>query len=222
MSSVPFSASPRRACHRTLPRVLSRPLFSILLAATASAQCTMEWVPSASVPGVDHWVRAITAWDPDGAGPASEVVVIGGRFTSGGPVAAQMVVSFDFATGTWSAMGDGFSDGGYPEMEAFATLPNGDLVAGGDFTRSGSTVVNGIARWDGTAWQPLGSGMNGPVFSLAVTPARDLIAGGAFTLAGGVAANNIARWDGTAWHPLGAGVNSSVTALAVLPNGDVA
>jgi hypothetical protein len=30
-------------------------------------------------------------------------------------------------------------------------MPNGDLVAGGDFITAGGVAANGIARWDGTA-----------------------------------------------------------------------
>ena len=57
-------------------------------------------------------------------------------------------------------------------------------------------TANHIARWDGTAWHPLGSGMNGFVDALAFGPDGSLYAGGKFTTAGGVTANGIARWDG--------------------------
>jgi hypothetical protein len=38
-----------------------------------------------------------------------------------------------------------------------ATLPNGDLVAGGIFTSPASYV----ARWNGTSWSALGTGLSG-------------------------------------------------------------
>jgi hypothetical protein len=82
-------------------------------------------------------------------------------------------------------------------------------------------VANRIARWDGSAWSSLGSGMNGSVRALALLSNGDLVAGGGFTTAGGVSANNIARWNGAAWAPVGSGFNGSVDALTVLPNGDL-
>src|SRR6185436_6679524 len=83
-----------------------------------------------------------------------------------------------------------------------------------------------IAKWDGTSWSPLGSGMNGSVWALVehddgTGPA--LYAGGDFTTAGGVAANRIARWNGASWSALGSGVagttTPSVRALVVHDDG---
>ena len=42
------------------------------------------------------------------------------------------------------------------------------LVAGGDFTTAGGVSASRIARWNGTAWSPLGTGMNNAVEALAV------------------------------------------------------
>ena len=44
---------------------------------------------------------------------------------------------------------------------------------------------------------PLGSGIVGGVYALAVLPGGDLIVGGQFVAAGGVAANSIARYSST-------------------------
>jgi hypothetical protein len=35
------------------------------------------------------------------------------------------------------------------------------LFAAGWFTRAGAAAVNRIARWDGSSWAPLGSGVSG-------------------------------------------------------------
>ncbi|MFQ5599744.1 MAG: hypothetical protein ACE5G2_04230 [Candidatus Krumholzibacteriia bacterium] len=91
---------------------------------------------------------------------------------------------------------------------------DGGLIAGGDFTMAGGVVAYNIARWDGTSWSPLGTGMNDAVFTLAVHEG-DLIAGGWFTWAGGGFAAYIARWDGSSWSPLGSGLNGRVRALLV-------
>jgi hypothetical protein len=70
-----------------------------------------------------------------------------------------------------------------------------------------------IAKWDGTAWSALGSGVELPqgdpvVDALEVFdedgagPALPtLIVGGAFTIAGGNPAYTCARWDGSSWIP---------------------
>jgi hypothetical protein len=71
-----------------------------------------------------------------------------------------------------------------------------------------------VARWDGTTWSPLGTGMNGVVRALAVDRSGNLYAGGSFTTAGGVSASRIAKWNGTSWSALGAGVNQNVYTLA--------
>ncbi|MFZ9882259.1 MAG: hypothetical protein ACO3QC_12755, partial [Phycisphaerales bacterium] len=105
-------------------------------------------------------------------------------------------------------------------------MPNGDIVVGGDFTSAGGVAAQYIARWDGTRWSALGSGLDGPVRCLAVLPNGDLIVGGTFSTAGGQPSLRLARWNGSAWSRnsgsfLGTAL-SSVDAIAVLPNGGFA
>jgi hypothetical protein len=94
----------------------------------------------------------------------------------------------------------------------------GDLIVGGEFTQAGNVTARGIARWDGTAWHSLATGLNGNAYALAIYN-NDLIVGGWFTDAGGVPVNNIARWDGNAWSALGDGIGSmssgAVASLAI-------
>jgi hypothetical protein len=92
---------------------------------------------------------------------------------------------------------------------------DGDLIAGGDFTQAGAVVANYIARWDGSDWYPLDTGMDGPVYALTVFDGN-LVAGGAFTTAGGTAADYVAEWDGVSWSVLDIEEpNDEVHALAV-------
>src|SRR5207247_965296 len=87
---------------------------------------------------------------------------------------------------------------------------DGELIAGGYFTTADGIEADYIARWNGTSWQSLGSGMSAGaasypgVFALTMYN-RELIAGGGFTSAGGVSANYIARWNGTSWSDVGGG-----------------
>src|SRR5205823_7370544 len=93
------------------------------------------------------------------------------------------------------------------------------VYAGGQFTTAGGSAANNIAKWNGSSWSTLGSGigMNGSVRvvgALAVS-GSDLYAGGQFTTAGGSAANNITKWNGSSWSALGSGLNNYVLALSV-------
>jgi hypothetical protein len=131
----------------------------------------------------------------------------GGQLRTGKRNPAANIARFD-ANG-WSAFGDGFD----APVRALVIL-DGDLVAGGDFTHSGSVEVNHIARWNGAGWEPLGSGTNASVHALLVQANVILYAGGEFTSAGGVAAHSIAQWI-VSWNPVGLGLDGVVHALTL-------
>jgi hypothetical protein len=120
------------------------------------------------------------------------------------------------AGGSWS---DRFYLNG-PDGEVSALLVHdGALYAGGQFASIGSMPARRIARFDGSEWSALGSGINGNVRALAEYDG-DLIAAGSFQWAGDVPAVNVARWDGASWHPLGDGLPSEALSLIVF-NGDL-
>lgn len=126
--------------------------------------------------------------------------------------------SFDPAIHRWNGLYWQPMDNVIGPIYALAVYDN-ELIAAGGFTQIGGANANYIARWNGTSWQSLGSGMNGWVYSLLVCNGK-LFAGGSFTLAGGANAKRIACWDGTNWAPLGTGMNSTVNALALF-NGEL-
>jgi trimeric autotransporter adhesin len=212
---TPVSAPP---CRR-----LAALFVLFLTTVLASAQCDPQWVPGDGIAGMNNRVSALLSWDPDGPGGAPAKLVAGGTFTLAGPTTANLVAVREEATGVWSPLGTGLLPGPSlgTRVAALASLPNGDLIVGGNFAMAGGGTVNNIARWNGSSWSALGSGMNGDVFALAALPNGDLVAGGVFTTAGGGPANFIARWNGFTWSPLGTGTNAVVQALAVLPNGDL-
>jgi len=87
-----------------------------------------------------------------------------------------------------------------PIVKAFAVY-RGDLILAGRFQIAGGQEIRNIARWDGSAYYPLGDGLNERVDSLTVY--NDwLIAGGNFDRAGNVVSPHVARWDGTAWSSM--------------------
>ncbi|MCA8975223.1 MAG: hypothetical protein KDC98_10905 [Planctomycetes bacterium] len=49
-------------------------------ASPTRSQCATQWVSGSSIPGTNSWVNATTFWDPDGAGPATPRLVLGGYF----------------------------------------------------------------------------------------------------------------------------------------------
>src|ERR1039458_9389763 len=111
----------------------------------------------------------------------------------------------------------------YPSVDALA-VSGSDLYAGGYFTTAGGSPANYIAKWNGSSWAALGSGMGGVdyrfVAALAVS-GSDVYAGGQFTTAGGSPANYIAKWSASSWTALSSGIGGGdfyfpyVSALAV-------
>src|SRR5207247_2034491 len=87
-----------------------------------------------------------------------------------------------------------------------------DVYAGGAFTTAGGSAANHIAKWDGSSWSPLGSGIGGGSFPISVralaVSGSDVYAGGYFTTAGGTAAKFIAKWNGSSWSGLGSGISA--------------
>ncbi len=123
--------------------------------------------------------------------------------------AAEYPVRIDptFSDANWISMNPGIPGADGPVNAAVAD-GSGNLYVGGLFTVVGDVVANDIAKWDGTRWTALSSGMNGRVAALAVSGTK-LYAGGYFTTAGGSPANYIALWDGSSWTTLGSGLNST-------------
>lgn len=163
--------------------------------------------------GMNTSVEALAVM-PDGS------LIAGGQFTTAGGVAAAGIARWNGSA--WSSIGSMSVSGSGGRTLALTVTPNGDLVAGGVFATVGGVNASNVARWNGTSWAPMTSGMNSDVYALAALPNGDVIAGGPFTIAGGVPANYIARWNGTAWSPIGSGMNDRVRAIQALPSGELA
>ena len=187
-------------------------------AARAQGTCDGGWLPGDGIPGILGVVWCSTMWDPDGPGPRSPLLVVGGIFTVAGNAIASNIAVWDPQTHLWSALGSGMNG----PVVALIGRPNGELIAGGQFASAGGVPgTRFIARWNGTSWSSLGAGTNSEVYGLTTLVNGDVIAGGIFTAAGGVAASRLAKWNGASWSALGSGVNDVVFILRTLPNGDV-
>ncbi len=120
---------------------------------------------------------------------------------------------------SWSALGTGLQ-GSFTSVNSIAIASNGDVYVGGFFiTAGGVSGTQNIAKWDGTSWSPLGTGLNATCRTLVIGPDGSLYAGGDFTNAGGSGANNLARWTGSAWTSVGTSPNGSVNELVFGPDG---
>lgn len=187
-------------------------MVALAAAAQVRGQCSNSWVPVVS--GANHYVYAMTSWDPDGPGVQPAVIVVGGGFSMIGGVPANGVAAYDPMLGTWSAMGTPPS----PIVNALAVMANGDLIA--TVGPSGNLV-----RWNGASWTPFAPGVNA-VTRLLPLPNGDLIVAGAPMTLGGTTVWGVARWNGSSWSPMpGLGAFSylsmAVHALALTSNGDI-
>lgn len=123
-----------------------------------------------------------------------------------------------FSDADWISMGAG-PPGVDGVVNAIVVDGSGNAYIGGDFTGASSgAVLNYIAKWNGSSWTSLGTGMSGSVRSLALSGST-LYAGGGFSEAGGVAAIGVAKWNGSSWSALG--VEGNVNAVAVTSDGKV-
>lgn len=185
--------------------------------ASARAQCPEAWLPGQGLPGTGGSVYALAAL-PDGD------VIVGGDFTTDRGAPGNAIARFNPRNGTWSAVGGGMNRRSM--VLALATLPDGDVVAGGTFVTAGGVSVGKIARYRTATdtWEAIGTaGDVTQVTTMTLHPSGDLIVGGQFTSIGGVETSNIARYNlrtGT-WSALGGGVIGAVTSTAVLLNGDI-
>jgi len=98
------------------------------------------------------------------------------------------------------------------------------LYLGGEFDlwpNTNAPVCYHIGKWNGTAWEAMGQGLNidtgykGSVRALAVAPNGDVYAGGVFNNSGGTQLLSIARWDGTNWNSVGGGLSGRVGASSL-------
>jgi hypothetical protein len=181
--------------------------------------------------GVAITVNRVAKWDGAswvalGAGMNGRVraaavsgsdMYLGGDFTiatNNGDVAVTVHRVAKWDGTSWSALGAGVNSSVY----SLAVLGS-EVFVGGLFataTNIGGVAVpaSSIAKWNGSSWSALGTGMDGRVSALAVS-GSDLYAGGYFTTAGGNLVNYIGKWNGSSWSTLGGGMGGNVYALAV-------
>ena len=173
-----------------------------------------------------------TAWSGLGTGLDGVVydlvlsgsdVYVAGNFTTAGGSAAKSVARWNGST--WSSLGTGTANGVSGGYVAALAVNGSNVYVGGLFTSAGGSPASRVARWDGSAWNTLGTGaaegVNNSVGALAISSTGTLYVGGQFTQAGGATANYIASWDGSSWGTLAGGVGGTgfrnIQALGIGP-----
>lgn len=187
---------------------------------TAEADYLARWDPvlekwEAVIAGINALVFAL-AFDANGD------LYVGGNFTNLGSTAGDYIVKITdvYGTPTVNALGTGVGDVG---VNCIAIAPNGDVYVGGSFGSAGGVANTAkIARWNGTVWSALSTGLNNSVYALAFAPNGDLFIGGAFTNAAyPYICKRLIPALSDVFNPVGTAgdIGASVLALAFAPNG---
>src|SRR5436309_7941036 len=150
--------------------------------------------------GLNHETYAIQEYNGD--------LITGGNFDTAGSIQARRIARWNGTS--WFPLGTGTSGGllGIGTVRAL-TIFNGDLIVGGYFTDAGGVAANRIAKWNGTSWSALGTGVSGaaPYVEALIVYNNQLIVGGTFDTAGGIPCAGLAKWNGTSWSAMGSGTS---------------
>lgn len=110
-----------------------------------------------------------------------------------------------FAGYLWTSMGEGFNGSVFT-----LDMLNNEIVAGGNFTASGTTPIFGVGLYSNGTWEPLGNGLNGTVQDLEWFNGSLYAAGQFNKPEDGTPFCNFARWNGSGWESLGGYFNGPV------------
>lgn len=145
-------------------------------------------------------------------------VIAGGAFTQAGGGAIPYAARWNGSA--WVALDSLALD---DEVYALAADQAGNVYIGGKFDQLGTdTDYSRVAKWNGSALEPLGTGLypQGYVYALAVTADGTLFVGTSGTYLNALAGTippvrYLGMWNGSAWASLDNGVGDTVYALLV-------
>gem|GEM_PF-2467151 len=143
-------------------------------------------------------------------------IYIGGSFLDAGSnTNADRIVAWNKSGSSWEAMGSGASG----QVSAINAVSDSEVYAGGLFANLGgvSNTTN-IGRWDGTAWQAMGTGTSNTVRVIVGSGSAVYVGGDFTTVNGSTSVSKVALWNGTlsSWSAVGSnGPGSTVFALGV-------
>lgn len=152
--------------------------------------------------GLARWTG--TQWEPvDGGIDAyvNDILVHG----------TQLVVIADDGISTWNGTSRTFIDGGFVDGYVYSGASDGtNLYVVGELYGIDTASVGNVARWNGSTWSSLGSGLTddfGDPFNASAEFCHvwngNLVVTGYFLHAGGQSSENVALWNGTSWSAIG-------------------
>jgi trimeric autotransporter adhesin len=169
-----------------------------------------------------------SAWHPLGTGLNSYPCALAvkgndlyaaGWFTTAGGSSAKCVARWDGSN--WYPLGSGLSGDTlrpFPYADCLSVIGN-DLYVGGTFSFAGGVQACSVARWDGSNWHALGTGLDstrGPlVWDMAVRGTELFVGGLGVSLPGSTNNEEVLKWDGATWSLVGA-TDGQVEALEVM------
>ncbi len=175
-----------------------------------------------TVPGIARWNGA--TWESVGSGLTGTVKALAsapegpvqGLWACGGLIGPGGVGLVRWNGSTWQAF---FVNGDLNStIEDICVMDDGNgpaVYICGSFTHVGAVPAKGVAKFDGTSWSALGSGLSQTVGAFEVRTIRPvdldadgpnppvLVAGGRFDTAGGITTHCVASWDGSGWTGYG-------------------
>lgn len=182
-----------------------------------------QWHPLGAGVGQALWDDSgLTGGEVMAILPSADGVYVGGSFShaqgSGGMLEVNHIALWN--GGEWHALAGGVDDEqtSWTPISSLAML-DGDLYVAGEFAKAGTVAANNIARWNGSQWSALGSGVSAGsgccerIYALAALGGA-LYAGGEFGGAGGKVTPYLAKWEGGQWSAVGGGVDDIVRGLA--------
>ena len=162
--------------------------------------------------------------------PAGEVGTVDVVLTTVGGSATlsnafSYVESSDVVEMSWSGVSAQAIDG---DVGAYVSSveqgPNGELYIMGDFENVGGVAnADRVARWNGSQWAGLGSGINGngaltsrdfsDLRDMAIAQNGDVYIAGEFEVFGLSGVQALAKWDGVTWTSIAADIDGYIREL---------
>jgi hypothetical protein len=150
------------------------------------------------------WMRSLGGYANVVASSSSSIFIAGTfRSASNGAIKGRIFRNDD-GSATWRTLGNRIN----APVTAMAAR-NGEIWVAGGYDLAAKTGSTTLAKWDGSGWTPIVTGIRGTINAL-LFDGGELYAGGQFSLIGGHNVGNIAKLDiaNNSWSALDLGVTT--------------
>ncbi len=153
-----------------------------------------NWQSIASSMPYTSSIKALTVYNSK--------LIAAGSFTDIGGVPLQNIAQWDGTS--WSSLGSGISTPSVGATVESMVVFNGELYAAGTFTLAGGVLANNVAKWDGSSWTNVGTGI--PICSGWINTVPSLCVYNNELYAGNCT-SGVSKWSGTSWVTVGGGMS---------------